>query len=79
MKRKYYETIPNYNDRIHKENPYFNKPPDFLELSRKYPVLNNYIYKKQDGSVGYKFFEKSATKYFYFIMTIWILLIYVGS
>ena len=80
MKRRYYETIPNYNDRIHKDNPYFNKPPDFSKLSRKYPALNEYIYKKQDGSIGYKFFEKNATKYVYdLLLCILILLMFIGN
>ena len=62
MKRSYHETLPSDGQSMHPDNPYFNNAPKFLELSKEFPYLEEYVGKNNDGSVYYRWKEKNATK-----------------
>ena len=47
---------------MHPDNPYFNNAPNFLELSKEFPYLKDYVGQNKDGSVYYRWKEKNATK-----------------
>lgn len=64
MKRQYKEILPSYNDQMHKDNPYFHKPPDFSKLAKEYPIIQQFIIKNGDGRISYNFSEKNAAKCF---------------
>ena len=62
MKRLHHEIAPSDRASMHPDNPYFNNAPNFLELSKEFPYLKDYVGQNNDGSVYYRWKEKNATK-----------------
>lgn len=67
MKRCYDEFVFGFNEKMHKDNPYYNNKPKFEDLLTDFPHLKRYAFDSIDGSHGYKFNEKGATKFVVFV------------
>lgn len=68
MKRLYHETVPRNGQSMHPDNPYFNNAPNFLDLSKEFPYLREYVGQNKDGSVYYRWKEKNATKQSFLVL-----------
>ena len=52
----------NFNEKMHKDNKYYDKPPNFKELSSIYPDFGKYVIIDKHGEYNLKWKDKNAQK-----------------